>query len=69
MKLLRSNRSKITKNENCENVAYIKITEVVLVHCNIVSNDYEHASVVLYKFVPKNSLISCYTFHLKISYF
>ena len=29
------------------------ITEVVLVHCNIVSNDYQHDSRVLYRFVLK----------------
>ena len=31
----------MTKNKNDENVPYLKITEVVLVHCNIVNNDYQ----------------------------
>ena len=40
MKFLKSTKSKITKNENGELLAHLKITEVVLVHCNIVDNDY-----------------------------
>ena len=32
MKLLGCTKSKITKNENCENVPYLEITEVVLIH-------------------------------------
>ena len=39
MKLFESSRSKITKDENGENVPHLEITEVVLVHYNIVSND------------------------------
>ena len=38
MKLLGSTESKITKDENDENVPHLEITEVVLVHCNIVNN-------------------------------
>ena len=41
MKLLRSTKSKITKNENGENVSHLEIIEVVLIHCNIVNNDYQ----------------------------
>ena len=36
MKLLGSAENKITKDKNGENVPYLEITEVVLVHCNIV---------------------------------
>ena len=43
---------KITKNENGENVLHHQITEVVLVHSNIVNNDYQQDSRVLYIFVP-----------------
>ena len=35
MKLLGSTKSKITKDENSENVPHSEITEVILVHCNI----------------------------------
>ena len=38
MKLLGSTKSGITKDEDGENVPNLEITEVVLVHCNIVSN-------------------------------
>ena len=40
MNLLGSTKSKITKNENDQNVPHLEITEAVLVHCNIVSNGY-----------------------------
>ena len=52
MKLLGSTNSKITKHENDKNVSRLEITEVVLVHCNIVNNDYQQDSRVLYTFVP-----------------
>ena len=41
MKLLRSTENKITKDKNVENVPHLKITEVVLVHYNVVNNDYK----------------------------
>ena len=44
MKLCGSTNKKITKNENDENVPHLKITEVVLIHCNIVNNDYQQDS-------------------------
>ena len=56
IKLLRSTKSKITKDKNGENVPHLEITEVVLAHCNIVSNDYQHDSRVLYTFIPNKSL-------------
>ena len=46
MKLLGSTESKITKDKNGENVPHIEITEVVLVHCNIVNNNYQQDSKV-----------------------
>ena len=52
MKLLGSIKNKITKNNNGENVPRLEITEVVLVHCNIVNNDYQQDSRILYTFVP-----------------
>ena len=54
MKSLGSTKNKITKDKNGENVPHLEITEVVLVHCNMV-NDYEHDSRVLYTFVPNKS--------------
>ena len=55
MKLLGSIKSKITKDENGENVPNFLTTEVVLVHCNIINNNYKQDSRVLYTFVPNKS--------------
>ena len=52
MKLLGSTENKIIKDKNGENVPHFEIAEVVLVHCNIVNNDYQQDSRVLYTFVP-----------------
>ena len=41
MKLLESTENEITKDKNGKNVPHLEITEVVLVHCNIVNNDYQ----------------------------
>ena len=43
---------KITKDKNGKNVPYSEITEVVLIHCNVVDNSYLHNSRVMYTFVP-----------------
>ena len=51
IKLLGSSENKTTKGKNGENVPHLKITEVVLVHCNIAKNDYQQDSRVLYTFV------------------
>ena len=40
MKLLGRTENKIIKDQNGENVPHLEITEVVIVHCNIVNNDY-----------------------------
>ena len=55
MKLPGSTNSKIAKNENGENVLRLEITEVVLIHCNVVDNSYQQNSRVLYTFVPNKS--------------
>ena len=55
MKLLGSTRSKISKDKDGENVSQLEITEVVLIHCNIVNNHFQRNSRVLYTFVPNNS--------------
>ena len=55
MKLLGSTKSKITKDENGKNVTNLEITEVVVVHCNIVNNDYQGDSRALYTFIPNKS--------------
>ena len=56
MKLLGSTENKIAKDKNGENVPHLKITEVVLIHCNIVDHDYHQDSRVLYTFAPNKTL-------------
>ena len=53
VKLLGSTGNKITKDKNSENVPHLEITEVVLIHCNIVNNEYRQDSRVFYTFVQK----------------
>ena len=52
IKLLGSTENKITKDKNGENVPHSEITEVVLIHCNIVNNDHQQDSRLLYTFIP-----------------
>ena len=52
MTLLGNTKNKITKDKNSKNIPHLEVTEVVLVHCNIVNNDYQQDSRVLYTFVP-----------------
>ena len=55
MKLLGSAESKITKDKNGENVPRLEVVELVLVHCNLVNNDYHQDSRILYAFVPNKT--------------
>ena len=55
IKLLGSTKSKITKDKNGKNVPNLEITEVVLIHCNIVNEDSQQDSRALYTFVPNKS--------------
>ena len=52
MKLLGSTNIKVNKDKNDKKPAHLGISEVVLVQCNIVNNDYQHDSRVLYPFAP-----------------
>ena len=52
LKLLGSEKKDVDKDKNSENVPKLKSVEVFLVHCNLVKNDYQHASKVLFTFVP-----------------
>ena len=68
MKLLASTINKIAKDKNGENVPHLEITEVVLVHCNIVNNDYQQDSRVSYTFVPNKPFGSLLKMSPKRSY-
>ena len=52
MKLLGSTKKVVDKDKNGENVPKLESVEVVLVRCYLVKNDYQHASKVLFSFVP-----------------
>ena len=58
MKLLGGTKSKINKDKNGENVPHLEITEVVFLHCDIVNNDYQQHSRVLYTFIPNKPFCS-----------
>ena len=55
MKLQGSAESKITKDKNGENVPHLEVVELVLVYCNLVNNDYQQDSRILYTFVPNKT--------------
>ena len=52
MKLLGSIKSKITKNGNDQNISNLEITELAVAYGNVVNNNYQQNSKVLYTFVP-----------------
>ena len=58
MKLLESTKSKINKNKNRENVLHLEVVELVLVHCELVNNEYQQNSRILYTFVPNKPFSS-----------
>ena len=52
MRLLGSTKKDVDKDKDGENVPKLESVEVALVHCNLVKNDYQHTSKVLFSFVP-----------------
>ena len=57
MKLLVSTKSKITEAENGENVPYLDMREVTVIHCNVVNNSCQQNARVLHTFVPSKSFV------------
>ena len=55
MKLFGSTKNEITKYKNVDNVPHLEITEVVLVHYDIVNKDYQQDSRVQYTYTPNES--------------
>ena len=51
MRLLGSTKKDVDTDKNREIVPKLKSVEVVLVHCNLVKNDYQRSSKVLFSFV------------------
>ena len=52
MKLFRSTTNSIDKDKNSELVRKLESVDLALVHCNVVNNNYQQASKVLFTFVP-----------------
>ena len=50
--LIRKYKKDVGSDKNSENVPKLESVEVVLVHCNLVKNDYQLTSKVLFSFVP-----------------
>ena len=69
MKLLGSTESKITKDKNGEKVPHLEIVELVLVHCDLVNNDYQKDSRILYTFVLNKTFGSLLEIHQQIKFF
>ena len=70
MEVLKMDR--MPNDGNSKNVPHLEITELVLTHCNIVSNDYKQDSRVLYTFVGNKSFgqlldISPKNFHFQLN--
>ena len=55
MKLFGSAESKITKDKNGENVPHLEVAELLLIHYNLVNNDYQQDSGILFTFVPNKT--------------
>ena len=55
MKLFGSTEKLIDKTKNGKKVPSLEVVEVVLVQCNLVDNQFQQKSEVLYTFTPKQS--------------
>ena len=58
LKLLGRVENKIIKDKNSENVPHLEVAELVLVYCNLVNNNYQQHSRILYTFVPNKRFSS-----------
>ena len=63
MRLLGSTKKDVDKRKNWENVPKLESVKVVLVHCNVVINHYQHTQKVLFSFVPNKQLEQLIIFH------
>ena len=58
MRLLGSTKKDVDENKNSENIPKLESVEVVLVHCNLVNNNYQQASKILFILYQTNNLDS-----------
>ena len=61
MKLLGSKNKHVDQDKNGEDGPKLESIEVVLVHCNLVNNNYQQASKVLFTFVPNKKFAQLIT--------
>ena len=54
MKLLGKTKKDVDSDKNSGKVSKLQSVEIVLAHCNLVKNDYQYTSEVLFSFIPKN---------------
>ena len=69
MKSLGSTEKDVNQDKDGENVPKLESAEVVLVHCNLVNNNYQQAPKVLFTFVPNkkfSQLINIAPYSLKM---
>ena len=52
LELFGSTKKDVDRDKDGENVPKLKSVKVVLVHCNLVKNDYQQTSKVLFTLVP-----------------
>ena len=53
----------IDKDKNSSNVPKLEVVTTILMHCNLVQNNYQQASKVLYIFVPDKSFNQLISIH------
>ena len=58
MKLLGNTESKITKDKHGQSVPHLDTVEFVLIHCDLVNNNYQQNSRILYPLVPNKPFCS-----------
>ena len=58
MKLLESTKSNVNQDKDGEDVPKLESVEVVLMHCNLVNNNYHQATKVLFTFVPNKQFVN-----------
>ena len=58
MRLFGITKNDADQDEDGEEMLKLESAEVILVHCNLVKNNYQQTSKVLFTFVPKNNLVS-----------
>ena len=55
MTLFGNTKKLIEKSKNGEKVLSLEVVEIILVQCNLVDNQYQQKSEVLYTFIPNKS--------------